>query len=243
MTDQTQDATKRAIQRASWPPDTAQRIKAARDRGASFETIAKEFSASSVAIRNKAIALGVHAAVPRRRFRPDEDRIIRADYLAHVDIAVTAAKLGRSRGAVRQRIFHYMKDLLKQGRTPRSWRVLRQYGTSMLDHGSTPDDAARKVRELVTAAQAQARTAALEARARRRQERIDLMLEQIAGGRERDAAVFEARALGASLDDIGRAIGLTRERARQICNQYAFKVAADRMANATAVGRMHDAVE
>ena len=179
-----------------WPADAAERIKAARERGASFEAIARDFGVSFATVRNKAIALGVHAAVPRRRFTPEEDEIIRADYLAHVDIAITAAKLGRSWGAVRQRIFHYMKDLLKQGRTPRSWRVLRQYGSSMLEHGVSPDEAALKVKEMVAAAKAQARAAALEAKARRRQERIDLMLEQIAKGRERDAAVFEARSLG-----------------------------------------------
>jgi len=214
---------------ATWPDDTAERIRAARQGGASFETIAKDFGVSFAAVRNKAIALGVHTAAPRRRFTPEEDQIIRADYLAHVDVAVTAAKLGRSWGAVRQRIFHYMKDLLKQGRTPRSWRVLRRYGSSMLDHGSSPDEAALKIKEIVTAAKAQARAAALEAKARRRQERIDLMLEQIAGGRERDAAVFEARALGAALEDIGRAIGVTRERVRQICDHYAFKSATGRM--------------
>jgi transposase-like protein len=212
-----------------WPADAAERIKAARERGASFEAIARDFGVSFATVRNKAIALGVHAAVPRRRFTPEEDEIIRADYLAHVDIAVTAAKLGRSWGAVRQRIFHYMKDLLKQGRTPRSWRVLRQYGSSMLEHGASPDEAALKVKEIVAAAKAQARAAALEAKARRRQERIDLMLEQIANGRERDAAVFEARSLGAALDDIGRAIGVTRERVRQVCDHYAFKAATDRM--------------
>lgn len=122
-----------------------------------------------------------------------------------------------------------MKDLLKQGRTPRSWRTLRQYGSSMLAHGASPDEAALKVREMVKTAKAQARAAALEAKARRRQERIDLMLEQIAGGRERDAAVFEARAHGAGLEDIGRAIGVTRERVRQICDSYAFKAATDRL--------------
>ena len=31
------------------------------------------------------------------------------------------------------------------------------------------------------------------------------------------------------LEDIGRAIGVTRERVRQICDQYAFKAATDRM--------------
>jgi DNA-directed RNA polymerase sigma subunit (sigma70/sigma32) len=55
------------------------------------------------------------------------------------------------------------------------------------------------------------------------------MLEQIAGGRERDAAVFEARALGATLEDIGRAIGVTRERVRQICDHDAFKSVTGRM--------------
>lgn len=212
-----------------WPPDAAARIKAARDRGASFEAIARDFGMSFAALRNKAIALGVHTAVPRRRFSPEEDRLIRADYLAHVDVAVTAAKLGRSQGAVRQRIFHYLKDLLKQGRTPRSARALRQFGSAMLEHGASPDEAALKVKEMVTAATAQARAAALEAKARRRRERIDMMLEQIAGGRERDAAVFEARALGAALEDIGRAIGVSRERIRQICDHYAFKAATDRM--------------
>ena len=225
----------------AWPADAAERIKAARERGTSFEAIAREFGVSFATLRNKAIALGVHKATPRRRFTPEEDEIIRADYLAHVDIAITADKLGRSWGAVRQRIFHYMKDLLKQGRTPRSWRVLRQYGASMLDQGASPDEAARKVKEMVAAAKAQARAAALAAKARRRQERIDLMLEQVAGGRDRDAAVFEARALGAGLEDIAAAIGVTRERVRQICDHYAFKAAAVRMvADATAPSAAHD---
>ena len=225
--------------RPAWPLDTAERIRAARGRGASFEAIAQEFGVSFTALRNKAIALGIHTDVPRRRFSPEEDGMIRADYLAHVDVAVTAAKLGRSRGAVRQRIFHHMKDMLNQGRTPRSWRALRQFGSLMLEHGASPDEAALKLKEMMTAAQAQARAAALEAKARRRQERIELMLEQIAGGRERDAAVFEARALGVALEDIGRAIGVTRERVRQICDQYAFKAATDRMVADAALSSGH----
>ena len=40
---------------------------------------------------------------------------------------------------------------------------------------------------------------------------------------------FEARSLGAGLDDLGRAIGVTRERVRQICDQQAFKAAAGRL--------------
>jgi hypothetical protein len=228
-----------------WPADAAERITVARERGMSFEAIAKEFGVSFATVRNKAIALGIHRAVARRRFTPEEDQIIRADYLAHVDIEVTAAKLGRSWGSVRQRIFHHMKDLLKQGRTPRSWRALRRYGASMLDHGATPDEAALKVKEIVAAAKAQARAAALEAKARRRQERIDLMLEQIATGRDRDLAIFDARALGATLEEIGRAIGVTRERVRQICDQHAFKAAAARMTSdlASLSGRASNSLE
>ena len=122
----------------AWPGDIAERIRTARAHGASFEAIAKDFGVSFATVRNKAIALGIHTATPRRRFTPEEDQVIRADCLAHVEIAITAAKLGRSCGAVRQRIFHYLKDLLKQGRTPRSWRALRQYGSSMLAHGASP---------------------------------------------------------------------------------------------------------
>jgi DNA-directed RNA polymerase sigma subunit (sigma70/sigma32) len=223
------DLVHRAVGRKAWPPDTAERIRSARERGSSFEAIAAEFGVTFASVRNKAIALGVHTASPRRPFTPDEDRMIRADYLAHVDIAATAAKLGRSYGAVRQRIFHHMKDLLKQGRTPRSWSVLRQYGAAMLDHGANPDEAALKVRQMVASAKAEARVAALAAKARRQQERIAAMLEQIAAGRERDAAIFEARALGAALEDIGRAIGVTRERVRQICDHHAFKAATGRL--------------
>jgi DNA-directed RNA polymerase sigma subunit (sigma70/sigma32) len=218
-----------APRRAAWPADIAERIRAARERGASFEAIAAELGVSFTTVRNKAVALGLHAPLPRRRFTVEEDQIIRADYIAHVDIAATATKLGRSYGAVRQRIFHHMKDLLNQGRTPRSWRALRQYGAAMLEQGASPDEAAVKVRRMVAAAKAAARAAAQEAKAKRRHERIASMLEQIAAGRERDAAVFEARALGAALEDIGRAIGVTRERVRQICDQHAFRAAAGRL--------------
>ena len=66
------------------------------------------------------------------------------------------------------------------------------------------------------------------------------MLEQIAGGRERNAAVFEARALGARLAEIGRAIGVTRERVQQICDRHSFKAATDRlMADATTSSATH----
>ena len=58
----------------AWPADAAERIKAARERGASFEAIRGDFGVSFATVRNKAIALGVHTAVPRRRFPPKRMR-------------------------------------------------------------------------------------------------------------------------------------------------------------------------
>lgn len=71
-----------------------------------------------------------------------------------------------------------------------------------------------------------ARAVARAAKARWKRERIARMLDQIASGRERNAAVAEARALGARLQEIGTAIGLTRERIRQICQRHALDEAA-----------------
>lgn len=76
---------------------------------------------------------------------------------------------------------------------------------------------------MASAAIARKRTLARVAQARWKRERIARMLAQIADGRERDAAIAEARALGSRLQEIGSAVGLTRERVRQICNREARK--------------------
>lgn len=72
---------------------------------------------------------------------------------------------------------------------------------------------------MVSAAIARRRTQARAAKAHWKRERIARMLAQIAGGRERNAAIAEARALGARLQEIGSAVRLTRERIRQICKE------------------------
>jgi|SoiMethySBSTD1v2_1073268.scaffolds.fasta_scaffold1181876_1 DNA-directed RNA polymerase sigma subunit (sigma70/sigma32) len=76
---------------------------------------------------------------------------------------------------------------------------------------------------MVSAAIAQARAVARAAKARWKRERIDQMLAQIAAGRERNAAIAEARALGSRLQEIGTALGLTRQRIDQICRAHARK--------------------
>ena len=83
---------------------------------------------------------------------------------------------------------------------------------------------------MVSTAVARARAHARQAKAHWKRERIARMLAQIAGGRERNAAIAEARALGARLQEIGSAIGVTRERIRQICDEHAHKAATVRIA-------------
>jgi len=79
---------------------------------------------------------------------------------------------------------------------------------------------------MVSAATKRARALARAAKARWKRERIARMLEQIATGRDRNAAIAEARALGSRLQEIGSAVGLTPERIRQICQRHALDEAA-----------------
>jgi hypothetical protein len=79
---------------------------------------------------------------------------------------------------------------------------------------------------MVSVAVKQARMIARVAKARWKRERIVRMLDQIASGRDRDTAIAEARALGSRLQEIGSAIGRTRERVRQICYCQAIRSAA-----------------
>ena len=72
---------------------------------------------------------------------------------------------------------------------------------------------------MVSAAVARVRAHARQAKAHWKRERIARMLAQIANGSRRNAAIAEARALGARLQEIGSAVGLTRERVRQICEE------------------------
>ena len=220
---------KEKFQRAKWPEDTAERIMDMRQMGASWLAIAKSFGVDQKSIRSKAIKLGLLVPRKNRRFTASDDVIIRADYLSQADLQETARKIGCSYGVLRQRIFHQHKDLLKTVRTPASSKAIKRYGMELLEHGSTPQEAAKAIREKVVAAQAAARLAALKAKNRRREEIVSMMLEQVRMGKPRDEAIFEARSLGVTLEQIAGCFDLTRERIRQICDAEAFRKAIDPM--------------
>lgn len=158
-----------------------------------------------------------------RRFTPEEDEILRREYLAGTTYQKIAHMLGRSYGVIRQRLFHKHKDL--KGRSALGTKLLTRYGRDVLAVAPTPEEASRIIRERKIAAYAAARAAAQLAKSARRRAAIEKMLADIDAGADRNEAVFEARATGLELEAIAREIGVTRERVRQICEITAFKIA------------------
>lgn len=215
------------FRRSVWPKDTAQRIQDARTLGATWQVIADGFGCSLATIRNKAIELGLLEPKLVRRFTAEDDAILRADYLANADLEETAKKIGCSYGVLRQRIYNNHKDLLNTVRTSHGTKQLKRYGLGLLAHGATADEAAKNLKSKIIAAKAAARVAAISAKERRSNQIIETMLADIAGGKDRNVAIFEARAMGVSLQRIADNFDITRERIRQICDAEAFRAAID----------------
>lgn len=215
----------RQFQRTVWPEDTVERIENFRKMNASWAEIATDFGCSVATVRNKAVSLGLFQPSPPRKFSPEEDAVIRADYATYVPVDETARKLNRSSGVIRQRLFHHHRDLLNSTRTGRGTRALKRYGIALLDQGATPDEAAAAVRTKLMAAKAVARVAAINASESRRDRMLTAMKEQIANGKPRNEAIFEARSYGCTLQEIASCFDITRERVRQICDAMAFEIA------------------
>jgi hypothetical protein len=210
------------FKRSVWPEDTARRIQDARTLGASWQVIADGFGCSMPTVRAKAIELGLHAPRQNRRFTAEDDAILRADYVSNADLEVTAKKIGCSYGVLCQRLYHHHKDILG-GRTPQGTKAIKKYGLKLLEHGSTPTEASQNIKAKIVAAKAAARVAALNAKERHNNQIIETMVSQVASGKDRNAAIFEARALGATLERIASCFDITRERIRQICDAEAFR--------------------
>lgn len=211
-------------QRAVWPNDTAKRIQDMRALGASWREVSESFGVNMSTMRLHAQKLGLCMSRKNRRFTPEDDAIIREDYKSHADLKETAKKIGCSYAVLRQRIYHNHKNLLNTGRTAYGTKALKRYGLQLLEHGSTPAAAAINIKSKIVAAKAAARVAALNAKDRHNNQIIETMVAQIAAGKDRNAAIFEARSLGATLERIAGCFDITRERVRQICDAEAFRM-------------------
>jgi len=149
-----------------------------------------------------------------RRFTPEEDAIIRADYSDYIDVRVIAIKLNRDYGTVRQRIF-YLK-LKRDSSVSRILKWCPEHLTPILkEKGSVAfiesvnahcQQAEEDELANVTAVSAKEKSE-IAARIAEIQARPEL---------ERREKMMAMRALGMTLESIGGQFGLTRERARQL---------------------------
>lgn len=209
----------------NWTAKDDTKILRLRSEGKTWGEVAEHFDVGMAAVYVHAKNSGLFEARRNRRFGADEDALIRAAYVAQRDLAELARQLGRTHGDIRQRLQHHHKDLLNTVRTPHGSVALKRYGASLLDLGATPAEALTAMRRKLVDAKAAARLAAIEAKQKRANEYVNSMHQRMAEGMSRDAAIFEARACGLTLERIGSEFSITRERVRQICDQYALDVA------------------
>lgn len=218
--------------RYDWPADVKEQIELYRKHGQTWAFIAREFGISLPYMYQKAKELQlstVSTKHPTRRFTPEEDEIVKTDWVAGVDIHVTAAKLGRSWGVVRQRLNYAHPELRKlYQRYPRVTALYNTLGVT--DRKTGLDGVADKVRlqKTIEVAKAEARARAVKAKDEHYALKIKLMMDAIANGKDRNEAIFECRACGISLEAIGQAFGITRERVRQVANMAAYRAAMQR---------------
>lgn len=161
-------------------------------------------SESSVDMRR--MHLGLKRFSPRR-YSAEDDQIIRADYAAHVPLIEMAKKLNRSFQTIRQRIFH-----LGIRRSARMTRLVDRYGPDVLALGNDPAQIRQRLKER-EALQKLEREAS---KALRIKGVLDGMEQALANGEDRVVAFKAALIQGATLDEIGQRVGLTRERIRQL---------------------------
>jgi hypothetical protein len=142
-------------------------------------------------------------------YSPEEDAIIRADYAAHVPMEVTAAKLRRSFGSLCQ---HIMR--LRLFRDNRKTRLANRYGVEALSLSDDPNEIRRQLKERDRLRELERRAA----EAFKVKSALDDMVEAIASGADRVTSFRAALLQGATLQQVGDCVGLTRERVRQLAD-------------------------
>lgn len=218
----------RKYRRASWPKDFDDRVVKMRSEGATWPEIAKSFGCTHSAVYLRARARGLFEARKNRRFTHEDDELLRAAYIGQRDLEEVAREIGCSYGVLRQRLYHFHHDLVRTARTPRGTKALKRFGCGLMEHGATPDEAAQAIKVKMIEAKAAARSAAISAKEKFFGQSIATMHREIEAGKARNTAMFEARALGISLERIAGEFGLTRERVRQICDAEAIRIIAEK---------------
>jgi hypothetical protein len=142
-----------------------------------------------------------------KRFSEEEAVYIKQAFLDHVLTSTIAEKLGRKEGDIQQFIFKQ-----KLHRDYRKTVLGRKYGLDVLKLGDDPE----VIKASLLEAQVQAREKAKLVEAEKLNSVLNNMLAEIASGVDRRVAFQTARLQGCTLELIGAATGITRERVRQI---------------------------
>jgi hypothetical protein len=155
--------------------------------------------------------------IPLRRFTPQEDAMLRADFLAYVPMEDIAAKLNRTWGTTRQRVMH-----LGLHRSHITSKYLKHAPSSLKQQflsGKIDGETLRQrcIAERVADEQ-QAREVKQQAWLNRRNER-QVMIATILKRDDlsRNDMIRSMRNGGARLEEIAVQFGITRERVRQLC--------------------------
>lgn len=156
-----------------------------------------------------AIRAGRALRRPTRRFTDDETEIVRQDFLAYVPVSETAKRIGKSVGVIRQKVLAL--GLNRDGRVTVALRY------------APPELVARRASmtndEFVAEAKAW-RKGINQRRRADRNVRVRAAIAAIAAtDGSRNVKMKTMRAAGATLDEIGTAMGITRERVRQITSE------------------------
>jgi hypothetical protein len=218
-----------ALELNTSPGQIIENINDLRDLGHTWQQIGTHYGVNAQTILKWAIEHGDYQPRTLRYFTDDEVAYLCDAWAKNVPVEEMADHLNRSFGVVRQTLLRLKKRGEIGARDPAKTRLLRVYGEAALSAGETASEVLRKISQAKKQALAAAISASQAAKRRRYDDALARMREAIASGSDRNAAIFECRAEGVGLDDIGAVFGISRERVRQICNDYAGKVAIEQL--------------
>jgi biotin operon repressor/DNA-binding transcriptional regulator YhcF (GntR family) len=212
------------------PADLKQRVleELSKDSSRTWRKLAQDLNVSYSSLVKCIFDLrssGCLIPLKYRKFTEAEDTLLRQGYQNHISMQDLSLSLGRSEGVLRQRICHYHRDLILSKTRSRSVTVAgKKFGLESL-RAINPDlrQAAETIQRALKDITDKSKIAAKDARQMRIRRELTLGDEAIAAGKPRNQVIFDLRALGITLEQIGKHHKISRERVRQLCEKEAIR--------------------
>lgn len=190
-----------------WTPDEDAVLRDGVEARLSVPALSIKIGRSQGAIQARLKHLDLSLARSWNKYTAAEHETIKADFAAFVPIEVTARNLNRTYGSIRQQI-HFL-GLHRDGRKT---RLAKRFGGDVLNLSNDPAEIRRQLAE------------------REQQEQVRLQSEiekkvanaliemqtALDAGEDRKVAFQVAMLQGATLQQVGDVVGITRERVRQV---------------------------